>query len=61
MAWLAFDPAAKAVEDGFHLGPVEHWRTMRDQIHREICDKGLNQQQNELSSIMAPMRSMPHR
>jgi GH15 family glucan-1,4-alpha-glucosidase len=46
LARLAFDRAAKAVEDGFHLGPVEHWRTLRDRIHREICEKGFNQQRN---------------
>ena len=46
MAWLAFDRAAKAVEDGFHFGPVEHWRILRDRIHREICEKGFNQRRN---------------
>jgi GH15 family glucan-1,4-alpha-glucosidase len=46
MAWLAFDRAVRSVEDGFHPGPVEHWRTLRDRIHREICGKGFNKQRN---------------
>jgi len=46
MAWLAFDRAVRSVEDGFHSGPVEHWRTLRDRIHREICGQGFNQQRN---------------
>jgi GH15 family glucan-1,4-alpha-glucosidase len=46
MAWLAFDRAVKSVEDGFHVGPVEHWRTLRDRIHREICEKGFSPQRN---------------
>jgi len=46
MAWLAFDRAVKSVEEGFHVGPVGHWRTLRDRIHREICEKGFNPQRN---------------
>jgi GH15 family glucan-1,4-alpha-glucosidase len=46
MAWLAFDRAAKVVDEGFYPGPAEHWRTLRDRIHRDICQKGFNQQRN---------------
>jgi GH15 family glucan-1,4-alpha-glucosidase len=42
MAWVAFDRAIKSVER-YHLpGPVDKWRAARDEIHREVCEKGFN-------------------
>jgi GH15 family glucan-1,4-alpha-glucosidase len=42
MAWVAFDRAIKSCEQ-FHIeGPVERWRTVREQIHAEVCEKGFN-------------------
>jgi GH15 family glucan-1,4-alpha-glucosidase len=42
MAWVAFDRAVKAVE-GFGLdGPVERWRALRDEIHREVCSRAFD-------------------
>jgi GH15 family glucan-1,4-alpha-glucosidase len=42
MAWVAFDRAIKSVER-YHLpGPVDMWRAVRDEIHREVCEKGFN-------------------
>ncbi|HZR14790.1 MAG TPA: glycoside hydrolase family 15 protein [Acidimicrobiia bacterium] len=44
MAWVAFDRAVHAVER-FHLdGPVDRWRSVRDEIHREVCEKGYDAQ-----------------
>jgi len=60
MAWLAFDRVVKSVEDGFHVAPVGHWRTLRDRIHREICEKASIRSGRRLSSTTAPTRSMPH-
>ncbi len=39
MAWVAFDRAVTAVENGMS-GPAERWQALRDQIHREVCEKG---------------------
>jgi GH15 family glucan-1,4-alpha-glucosidase len=40
MAWVAFDRAIKSCE-GFGLdGPVARWRTIRDEIHAEVCARG---------------------
>lgn len=40
MCWVAFDRAVKAVE-GFGLdGPADRWRTRRDEVHREVCERG---------------------
>jgi GH15 family glucan-1,4-alpha-glucosidase len=40
MAWVAFDRAVKKVEVFGHTGPVERWRTLKDEIHAEVCTKG---------------------
>ncbi len=40
MTWVAFDRAIKSAERfGLH-GPVDRWRALRDQIHREVCQHG---------------------
>jgi GH15 family glucan-1,4-alpha-glucosidase len=36
MAWVAFDRAVRLHEQFDREGPVERWRTLRDQIHREV-------------------------
>jgi GH15 family glucan-1,4-alpha-glucosidase len=40
MAWVALDRAVKAVERFGLKGPVDRWRTARDQIHADVCAKG---------------------
>jgi GH15 family glucan-1,4-alpha-glucosidase len=43
MAWVAFDRAACYAED--EMGEPElaaRWRGIRDEIHREVCEKGYN-------------------
>jgi GH15 family glucan-1,4-alpha-glucosidase len=42
MAWVAFDRAVKAVEEGMP-GPAARWSELRDRIHKEICEKGYDQ------------------
>jgi GH15 family glucan-1,4-alpha-glucosidase len=40
MCWVAFDRGARAV-DRFGLpGPADRWRALRDEIHREVCAQG---------------------
>jgi GH15 family glucan-1,4-alpha-glucosidase len=41
MAWVAFDRAAEAAAGGLP-GPAVRWRQLRDQIHREVTEKGYN-------------------
>ena len=43
MAWVAFDRAIKSVERFGLEGPVDHWRTIRDEIHAEVCSRGFEQ------------------
>ena len=42
LAWVAFDRAILAVEEHGLEGPVERWRTIRDEIHRDVCEKGFD-------------------
>jgi GH15 family glucan-1,4-alpha-glucosidase len=46
MVWLAFDRAAKLVDEGYYSGPGERWRALRDQIHRDVCEKGFDRRRN---------------
>jgi GH15 family glucan-1,4-alpha-glucosidase len=41
MAWVAFDRASGAATAGLP-GPAVRWRQLRDQIHREVTQKGYN-------------------
>jgi GH15 family glucan-1,4-alpha-glucosidase len=40
MAWVAFDRALRMAESYGHEGPVERWRRLRADVHREICERG---------------------
>src|SRR5262249_15412650 len=42
MAWVAFDRAIKTVEQFGLRGAVHRWRTARDRIHREVCERGFD-------------------
>jgi GH15 family glucan-1,4-alpha-glucosidase len=40
MAWVAFDRGVKSVEQFGRPGPVDRWRALREEIHREVCREG---------------------
>jgi GH15 family glucan-1,4-alpha-glucosidase len=40
MAWLAFDRAVRSVEEFGKEGPLDRWRALREEIHREVCREG---------------------
>ncbi len=42
MVWAAFDRAISGVEDHGLSGPVERWRTLREQVRAEVLDKGFD-------------------
>jgi GH15 family glucan-1,4-alpha-glucosidase len=46
MAWVAFDRAVKAVEEYGLGGPVDRWRACRDEVHKEVCEKGFDTDRN---------------
>lgn len=46
MAWVAFDRAALLAERLEYDAPVDKWKSLRDTIHREICDQAFNPGRN---------------
>ena len=43
MAWVAVDRAVRTLEEWPDLdGPLDMWRSLRDDIFTEVCDKGYN-------------------
>jgi len=42
MAWVAFDRAVRSVERFGLEGPVARWRSLRDDIHAQICERGFD-------------------
>jgi GH15 family glucan-1,4-alpha-glucosidase len=49
MAWTAVDRCIRAVEQFKLDGPVEHWRTLREQIRAEVHAKGFNKRLNSFA------------
>ena len=46
MAWVALDRAIKHYEQYDGKGDVVRWRKVRDQIHKEVCEKGFDKKMN---------------
>ncbi|MDQ0841888.1 glycoside hydrolase family 15 protein [Streptomyces sp. V1I6] len=46
MAWVAVDRTIKLIESGDADGPLERWRDLRDEIHRDVCEKGYDPERN---------------
>lgn len=46
MAWLGIDRAIKAVEDFGLEGDAAGWKTLRDRIHDDVCERGFSRKLN---------------
>ncbi|MGW7528069.1 glycoside hydrolase family 15 protein [Streptomyces sp. NPDC054783] len=47
MVWVAADRAVKTLEQNKDLkGDLEGWRRFRDEVHREVCEKGFDPERN---------------
>ncbi|MET4604975.1 GH15 family glucan-1,4-alpha-glucosidase [Bradyrhizobium sp. JR4.1] len=46
MTWVAFDRGIKSAETFGFKAPLLHWRTLRDAIHRDVCNRGFNTEEN---------------
>jgi GH15 family glucan-1,4-alpha-glucosidase len=46
MTWVAFDRGIKSAETFGFKAPLLHWRTLRDAIHRDVCNRGFDAQEN---------------
>ncbi|CAM5581010.1 glycoside hydrolase family 15 protein [Streptomyces pilosus] len=47
MVWVAADRTVRAMEEDPDLeGDLEGWRELRDEVHREVCEKGYDPERN---------------
>jgi GH15 family glucan-1,4-alpha-glucosidase len=46
MAWVAVDRAVKSAEQFNLAGPVDRWRSLRDEIHADVCANAFDRQLN---------------
>jgi GH15 family glucan-1,4-alpha-glucosidase len=47
MAWVAADRAVRSLESNPKLGgDLAGWRAMRDEVHREVCERGYDPERN---------------
>ncbi|MBQ1087529.1 glycoside hydrolase family 15 protein [Streptomyces sp. B93] len=52
MVWVAADRAVRALERYPQLeGDLEGWRAMRDEVHREVCEKGYDPERNTFTQF----------
>jgi len=56
MAWVAFDRGVQAVERFGRAGPVERWRQIRGEIHREVCERGFDAELNSFTQCYGSKR-----
>jgi len=65
MAWVAFDRMIKAIQRYKVDGPLEHWCSIRGEIHEEVCKRGYDPRQNSFvqsydsSELDASLLMMP--
>jgi GH15 family glucan-1,4-alpha-glucosidase len=65
MAWVALDRAIRNVEEFHRDGPLDRWRALRQQIHDEVLEKGVDDRgvfvqaygssELDASSLMVPL------
>jgi GH15 family glucan-1,4-alpha-glucosidase len=46
MAWVAVDRAVRSMEEFGEEGPIERWKTLRSEIHDEVCRLGFSKDVN---------------
>ncbi|MET7606250.1 glycoside hydrolase family 15 protein [Streptomyces avermitilis] len=46
MAWVAVDRTVQLIESGAVDGPLERWRSLRETIRREVCERGFDAERN---------------
>jgi GH15 family glucan-1,4-alpha-glucosidase len=56
MAWVAFDRAVQSAEKFGGSRNLQRWRELRDQVHREVCEKGFDPQLNSFTQAYGSKR-----
>jgi GH15 family glucan-1,4-alpha-glucosidase len=56
MAWVAFDRGVQAVERFGRNGPADRWRSIRTEIHKEVCEQGFDVELNSFTQFYGSKR-----
>ncbi|MFD8306531.1 glycoside hydrolase family 15 protein [Streptomyces sp. NPDC059690] len=52
MVWVAADRAVRTLEEEPELGgDLDRWRALRDEVHREVCEKGYDTERNTFTQF----------
>jgi GH15 family glucan-1,4-alpha-glucosidase len=51
MAWVAFDRAIKSADEFGMNGPVEGWKSIRKEIHDDVCRQGYDPRRNTFVQV----------
>jgi GH15 family glucan-1,4-alpha-glucosidase len=51
LAWVAADRMVRAVEEEGHSGPTGRWKALREEIHREVCERGYDPGRNTFTQF----------
>jgi GH15 family glucan-1,4-alpha-glucosidase len=46
MCWVAFDRGVLLAEQFNYNAPIQHWKKIRDTIHKQVCDRGFSEKKN---------------
>jgi GH15 family glucan-1,4-alpha-glucosidase len=49
MAWVAFDRAVLLAEELQYEAPIEKWKSLREEIHRDICANAFSEKKNSFA------------
>lgn len=49
MTWVAFDRAVLIAEQHMFRGPIDEWKTIRDAIHSEVCERAFSRKKNSFT------------
>ncbi|MFG1707773.1 glycoside hydrolase family 15 protein [Nonomuraea sp. M3C6] len=51
LAWVAVDRMIRTVEQQVHTGPTDRWKALREEIHREVCERGYDPERNTFTQF----------
>ena len=51
MAWVAFDRAVLLAQELGYKAPVEKWKSIREAIHKQVCEKGFDAKKNSFVQV----------
>ena len=51
MCWVALDRAIRSAETHHLTAPLPRWRTLRDTIHKSVCERGFNTEKNSFTQV----------